>query len=872
MSDRRSYFLIITSFMAGLGAISPHAYAQISSDGSLSTSVTSSDNQNFVIENGDRAGNNLFHSFDTFSVPTNGSAIFNNANTIENIFGRITDNNVSNIDGLVQANGAANVFLFNPNGIVFGENASLNIGGSFVASTAESILLSDTIEFSATEIAPAHLLTVSTPVGLGLGPNPGPITVLGPGHGLTLDFSTLSPIQNNRPVGLQVNADQTLAIIGGDILVEGGNLTANQGRVELGSVAQSGTVSLISATNGLTVDYATIDSFGDLTFTQAASVDVSGEGSGNLHFQAGNLAVLETSAIISNVLGAEPGGDVRVRASESVEIRGSQSRLFPSAFFNQGGLGSTGNVGNLLLETERLEIAYGAFIANDISGAGNGGNLTIIANDVNLENDDPFIGYFTGLFTQVLPNGTGQGGDLILNTETLRTSRRTSLSSATFGRGDGRALAIQADIVELSGPFSSIVSASGADGDAGAINLQVDTLRVVNGAQINSGSFGQGDAASIVIQASNVELIGSSELNATLSGIFASTSADSQGDAGTLDIQIENRLQIEAGARITTSTSGTGEAGDIMLQANEIEVRGVLPFGSVNKSQISAISNTAFPAGNIDIVVEELQVEDEGLISVSSLGRGDASNLTIMADQILLSDDGMLQADVAAGNQGNIFLSADSLLLMRRGALISTNATNQATGGNIIIESPIILGLDNSDIVANAVQGDGGNIEITTQALLGLEFRDFLTLESDITASSELGVDGVVQLDTPDLEPSQGLVELPVEPVDPSNQISTGCLVAMDNSLTVSGRSGLPDSPDIPNSSAVWEDWRPLETENEVKTASTTSYTPLTEATEMMVDARGQVTLVASTDTRSASYAGPTSCNPRTHVRGEEND
>ena len=872
MSDRRSYFLIITSFMAGLGAISPHAYAQISSDGSLSTSVTSSDNQNFVIENGDRAGNNLFHSFDTFSVPTNGSAIFNNANTIENIFGRITDNNVSNIDGLVQANGAANVFLFNPNGIVFGENASLNIGGSFVASTAESILFSDTIEFSATEIAPAHLLTVSTPVGLGLGPNPGPITVLGPGHGLTLDFSTLSPIQNNRPVGLQVNADQTLAIIGGDILVEGGNLTANQGRVELGSVAQSGTVSLISATNGLTVDYATIDSFGDLTFTQAASVDVSGEGSGNLHFQAGNLAVLETSAIISNVLGAEPGGDVRVRASESVEIRGSQSRLFPSAFFNQGGLGSTGNVGNLLLETERLEIAYGAFIANDISGAGNGGNLTIIANDVNLENDDPFIGYFTGLFTQVLPNGTGQGGDLILNTETLRTSRRTSLSSATFGRGDGGALAIQADIVELSGPFSSIVSASGADGDAGAINLQVDTLRVVNGAQINSGSFGQGDAASIVIQASNVELIGSSELNATLSGIFASTSADSQGDAGTLDIQIENRLQIEAGARITTSTSGTGEAGDIMLQANEIEVRGVLPFGSVNKSQISAISNTAFPAGNIDIVVEELQVEDEGLISVSSLGRGDASNLTIMADQILLSDDGMLQADVAAGNQGNIFLSADSLLLMRRGALISTNATNQATGGNIIIESPIILGLDNSDIVANAVQGDGGNIEITTQALLGLEFRDFLTLESDITASSELGVDGVVQLDTPDLEPSQGLVELPVEPVDPSNQISTGCLVAMDNSLTVSGRSGLPDSPDIPNSSAVWEDWRPLETENEVKTASTTSYTPLTEATEMMVDARGQVTLVASTDTRSASYAGPTSCNPRTHVRGEEND
>ncbi|MBE9067586.1 S-layer family protein [Leptolyngbya cf. ectocarpi LEGE 11479] len=270
-------------------------------------------------------------------------------------------------------------------------------------------------------------------------------------------------------------------------------------------------------------------------------------------------------------------------------------------------------------------------------------------------------------------------------------------------------------------------------------------------------------------------------------------------------------------------------------------------------SQITTLSETEAAAGSIDIAVEKLRVTDQGLISVSSLGQGDAGNLTIMADQIRLTDSGSLQAEVVAGSQGNIILMADSLLFMRRGALISTNATNEATGGEITIEAPVVLGLDNSDIVANAVQGDGGNISITTQALLGLEFRDFLTPENDITASSQFGLDGIVQIDTPDLEPNQGLIELPSDVTDPSNQISTGCLVAADNSLTVSGRSGLPDSPDIPNSSEVWEDWRPLETEARSATRSMPiENASLTEATDIVIAANGQVEFIAQSETLMA--------------------
>ena len=145
----------------------PPAHAQVIPDGALSPSVASSDNQSFVIENGDRAGNNLFHSFSEFSIPTSGSAVFNNPTDIETIFSRVTGSNLSNIDGLLQTTGTTNLFLLNPNGIIFGPNAQLDIAGSFTASTAKSLVFADGNEFSATS-PELSLLSISVPVGLQL--------------------------------------------------------------------------------------------------------------------------------------------------------------------------------------------------------------------------------------------------------------------------------------------------------------------------------------------------------------------------------------------------------------------------------------------------------------------------------------------------------------------------------------------------------------------------------------------------------------------------------------------------------------------------------------------------------------------------------
>lgn len=812
-----AFFFWVKGIIAG--------YAQIVPDTTLPNNTVINVNADVIeITGGSTVGDNLFHSFERFSIETGSGAFFANNLAIENIIARVTGGSLSTIDGLIRANGNANVFLLNPSGILFGPNASLDIGGSFLGSTANSIRFADGAEFNAIAPDAAPLLTVSAPIGLRYGAKPGTIVIQGPGNNLFLN-SEEDPSVNRvaRPPGLQVRPGHTLALVGGDIALQGGNLTASGGRIALGSVGEAGIVALNAADSGFTLTYPTINRFQDIRLSQAASLEASGDSGGAIQLQGRRVTLTEESAILADTLGAGSGGRLSIRATEAVEISDfsfpPSGPPFTSRISTDVAPNATGNGGNLEIETTRLYIANGAQISSGAFGDGNAGELRIEVQDVEIIGSSPIGG--SGLFTPTETIATGEGGNLTVVADRVRLMNGAQIAASTFGAGNAGDLTIQANVIELSGTdpegFPSGFFANveqGAIGKGGNLTVNADRIRLMDGAQIGASTFGAGAAGSLRVQARELEAIGG-DLRGS-SALFAVSRASGQG--GNLTIAAD-RIRLVDGGQIATSTSGAGDAGELVVRASEsIDLIGGAAQGR------SGLFATAVAedgdGGDVRVITEQLNLREGATISVSNFssrnpaippGQGAAGNLTVEADSILL-DNGILTAEAEAGARGNINLRAETIVL-RRNSAITTNARNQATGGNIEIDARFLIAQGNSDITANAEQSAGGRVTITALTALGIEAQERLTSGSDITASSALGpqFNGVVELNSPEVDPSQGLAELPSTLIDAQTQVVAACGNATGNEFVVTGRGGAPEMPTQGlRAEEVWEDLRLL--------------------------------------------------------------
>lgn len=926
------------------------AEAQIVSDTTLPVNSKVKFQENtFVIEEGTQTGSNLFHSFQEFSVPKNTSVHFNNDLTVQNIFSRVTGNSISNIDGLIKANGTANLFLLNPNGIIFGQNASLNIGGSFLGTTANSIIFSDNSQFSAINPQASPLLNINVPIGLQFGGNPGQI--------VNKSQTNVNGLPNSIGAfitGLQVPDGKSLALIGGDILLEGGNLTALGGRIELGSVGGLSTVSLTAIDNGWIVGYEEVQNFQNIYISEQSVVDASGyiifpptspesdleirpinEGkSGDIQLRSRNL-ILDNSAITTGNAGIETGGNLTITA-DTIKLSGTlpDPLNYPDGILVGGLFTQTidvGAAGNLTITTGKLTVENGAQVSTGtFFSTGQGGSLTVMASDSVTLSGRTSDGQFpSGLFSQ--SQSFGDGGDLNITTKQLIIRNGAEVSSGAFYGGKaGNLTVIASDAVEVSGGIdyispnfspkffpSSIVSqvegeATGAKsnltvgtrnlivGNGGRISastgsnelggnivINVDRITLENGGQITALTVGEGKGGSLTVNARElIEIIGTR--NSDPSGLFTQSRKDEYreyaeplilGDAGDLTIA-SGKLTIRNGGAISADTQFNGQGGSITINIGDsVQLFGISSatiapedpnFSPAVRndrrlpSRITAITQGTGNAGTVTINAEELTVSNGATVALNAKsGGGSAGDLNVQSEQIIMFNNSAIAAATDLGQGGNIRLISENIQL--RNSRISTSAGEgdlRGDGGNITIKTDTIVGLENSDISADGFDR-GGVIDIKTQGIFGLvaltreelenilgdrNIRDFDPNElstSNITAisRSDPSLSGAVNIQTPDVDPAQGIIEL-AQNFAPSQVTANLCSLVGEHLEFINvGRGGLPPNPREALNLGVGSDMPTVRSRDRTTSDNSTPH-QIVEALGWVIGRNGEIILI----------------------------
>ena len=833
------------------------------------------------ITGGATRGSNLFHSLREFNINEGRGAYFENPSGIANIFTRVTGGKSSNILGTLGVQGNANLFLINPQGIVFGPNARLDLRGSFMGSTAAGVVFNNGFEFSATNPNAVPLLAINIPVGLRFRDNPGTIVNAS---------SVTQNIQGTEiPVGLAVPPGQTLALVGGDLTFNNGFASAFSGNIQLGSVASPGLVSFNITPIGLGLDYTNVANFGKIELSGLSAVTASGPGGGAIALRGGNVILRDRASLVSDTLGTVDGrditvdaaqlrilgqafistgttgtgagGNVSVRATDAVEITGIGFDNFRRNILDAGTAGTSsfltrqsgiavgtvgaGAAGNITVDTKQLMLREGALIINPSYGAGAGGNVAIKASE-SVEVSE------SGLFTTAINQGSG--GNLIVDTAKLTVRNGSVISSATVGAGNGGNLIVRAsDSVllteyRLDSSFGTgiITNSIGGTGNAGNIEINTRSVLIEGGTSITSTSGvasrtgvipAVGRGGNLTINATDsVTLTGSSQSDSLSAASIARsqliTGTVAGGNSGDLRINTR-RLTLEGAAAIGASTLGEGNGGNIIVNASE----SVKLIGTKNNFSASGIATasgeivyqTLFglapptgAAGNISITTPSLTIRDGATITVGSLGSGRTGNINIVANSIALDNKASIDGTTVSGTGANINLQARDIQL-RRGSRITTDA-GSSDGGNINIKSDILVGLppENSDITANARSAAGGRVNVNVpnvlgftavsreqvRGTLGVSDAQFAALQvsptsllptSDIAAISQTGgpaLQGTVTFSSSGVNPAQGLVELPQNVVDPSALIAANpCAQGAESAFTVTGRGGLPASP-----------------------------------------------------------------------------
>jgi filamentous hemagglutinin family protein len=712
---------------------------------------------NMVIEDtfGQQVGSNLFHSFLTFNVNLGETATFTAASLapIDNVISRVTGGSLSSINGeLGSTIPGASLWLINPSGIAFGENASLNVSGSFHATTADYLTLADGGQFGADlSIAANTTLTIADPASFGF-----------------LD-SNIAPLTIQESV-LQVNNGESLALVGGDIQITGGLagfLNAPAGSIDLVSVASAGDVVWDSADPSTAIDVDDFDALGSITLSNLALLNVSTPGldSGIIFIRGGSLSVENSfmvaddgSSLFGFFQGTERGGLVDIEASDDVTLDGS----FISVQASSAGTLSIGSNsltidGTFILAdtygfedaaptavdietTGAVSIINGSVVSSRAFAVGDGGDVSLQVGSLNIDT--------AGTIT-MRTFGAGTAGDVRIASggPIVISGFPSGIDSRTFGNGLGGDVHITASTLSVDDATIEGGVGQGATGAAGEVRVELtDSLTLTSGAQISATTNGSGRGGDLMITAGDiVSLSGRDASGAFLSGLISNSTAsgdsgnitvntrslsmddaliqvlaDSLGDAGNVDINVDT-MNLENGSQISARTFSFGNSGIITIDAAEsVSISGSNPPGTPGDFRSGLFSRASVGgSGGIFVTTPLLELSDLGEISTTSNGPGMAGAIDIDAGSLIVDNSGLLSASTLGdGDGGSINITADSLLLASGGA-ISSDTFGNGEGGTININAVDSLQMTgqagtNTGIFSEAfAAGDAGSILIS---------------------------------------------------------------------------------------------------------------------------------------------------------------
>ncbi len=703
---------------------------------------------------GHQQGGNLFHSFSQFSLYSGESATFSGADSVHNIISRVTGGELSHIDGQLSSSIAgANLYLFNPAGVYFGANAHLNLSGSFYVSTAQYLNFADGQQFSTQELHNSQFSTAQ----------PSAFGFLAAPQAIHLDSSQLA-----------LDTNQTLHLSGGDIQINNSSLDIAGGTLALHSGASQGEVNLNNFTDSFTQR-------GKL-HSQSSTFSLFANGSGNAYLSAKNIQLSDGYLDLETI--DADGGVLQIKANDLI-----------LDFFD---------------------------IYTATSGLGTGANTNIQATGlVQLHNQSNILSGSCFVSACEQAQFSGNSGHVEIQAEQLHLLGSSTIAATTQGGGKGGDIIIQAQQAQLTGTDTYIASDAGSLGDTGRISLHIkDSISIQNNARIQSVTAGNGNSQGIALHTNALTLSNPNDIDFANTQI--STQTQGSGQAGNIDIQA-NRIEAFDGTRITSETFASGNAGNISINTQQLQLSGQNinnstaitsasrnpasgNSGSVNiqaeditlldRSNIGNLTEASGHGGNINIQTSRLHLSNKADINAESRSTnsnaGDAGSIALtVTDQLTLSNQAQITTASKQAGGGQISLNNQNLLYLNDSAITTSVQVGSGNGGDISINQPEFVTLNQGRIIAQAIDGNGGNIFIQSDQFISSTL-------SLIDASSQRGLDGNVVIDSPNNTAFNELARLPSDFLksDELSRSPCGTQTADQSRFLIRRREGMPNAAD----------------------------------------------------------------------------